>query len=276
MIFETHILQKPLADFIESIFYFKGFSPEHTIERVVPTGHLFALFELDGIPRQTFDNTSLEPIATFQEAWISGMHKHHLSISAAPDSEMLVVQFKPYGAYPFLHIPISALNDRVIPIKEILGNEALEMRTSLISEATVAGKFKIVEEYLLGRFDSKKSPEKDLIDIVRQMQIKPVDNHSNIIEAYSKTQKQLIAKFKKYVGLTPKVLHRILRFNSILGHIQNKEKIKWSEIAYEFGYTDQSHFIKEFRFFSGFNPQEFIDADLQHAQPNFFPLDGKG
>ena len=43
----------------------------------------------------------------------------------------------------------------------------------------------------------------------------------------------------------------------ILLKIKNQEKIEWPQIAYEFGYADQSHFIKEFKAFSGFNPQEF-------------------
>ena len=46
MIFETHTLKAPLNKYIESIFHFKGFMPDHSIERVVPTGHLFILFEL--------------------------------------------------------------------------------------------------------------------------------------------------------------------------------------------------------------------------------------
>ena len=99
---------------------------------------------------------------------------------------------------------------------------------------------------------------------------------SNINDSYPKTQKHLIAQFKKHFGLTPKVFHRIFRFNKILLQIQNKNLLNWSDIAYEFGYSDQSHFIKEFKEFSGFNPQEFIKAEYHKEEPNFFPLDKRG
>ncbi len=74
MIFKTHIIGKPLIDYVESIFYFKEFKPDHSIERVVPTGYLFIIFELDGFVRNTFDNESLEPNGNYNNVWVSGMH----------------------------------------------------------------------------------------------------------------------------------------------------------------------------------------------------------
>ena len=76
LIFKTHILEKPLIDYIESIFHFKGFKPDHSIERVVPTGHVFIIFELDGFERHTYDNKNLKPNGTYSEVWVSGVHKN--------------------------------------------------------------------------------------------------------------------------------------------------------------------------------------------------------
>lgn len=106
MIFQPHLLDKSYSPYIESIFHFKDFIPDHSIERVVPTGHLFILFELDGFERNTFDNESLKPNNSYQKVWISGVHRNYISISAHENSEMFVIQFKPYGSYPFLHFPI--------------------------------------------------------------------------------------------------------------------------------------------------------------------------
>ena len=133
MIFETHTLTQPLSDHIESIFHFKGFKPDHSIERVVPTGHLFIIFELDGFKRNTYNNETLEPNDEFTKVWISGMHKNYLSISAHEDSEMLVIQFKPNGPYPFLHIPIQELNDIVISSEKLFGDGLIKLRQDIIS-----------------------------------------------------------------------------------------------------------------------------------------------
>lgn len=276
MIFETHTLEEPLANYIESIFYYKGFKPDHSIERVVPTGHLFIIVELDGFERNTFDNESLKPNGTYTNVWVSGMHKNYLSISAHQDSEMLVIQFKPNGAYPFLKIPVNQLNNKVVSAQDIFGNTILKLRNQILKTKSGSGKFKIVESWLLKQFDEKMSAPKEITSVLEQILSKPIIDNQEIIASYSISQKHLIHQFKKYFGLTPKVFHRIVRFNEILKQIQNKNQLKWTDITYEFGYSDQSHFIKEFKEFSGFNPQEYIKADFHKEQPNFFPLDRKG
>lgn len=276
MIFETHTLKRPLIDYIESVFYFSGFKPDHSIERVVPTGHLFIIFELDGFERNTFDNKSLQPNGTFANVWVSGMHRNYLSISAHQNSEMLVIQFKANGAYPFLKVPIDKLNNKVISAQEIFGDNILELRNQIIRAEAIPEKFVTIEKWLLKRFDESKVAPKEASFILDQLQTKPISASKTIFATYPNSQKHLISQFKKYFGLTPKVYHRIFRFNEILKQIQNKQQLKWTDIAYEFDYSDQSHFIKEFKEFSGFNPQEFINADFHKDEPNFFPLDRNG
>ena len=111
---------------------------------------------------------------------------------------------------------------------------------------------------------------------IERLQKDPVTNLKKIIGSYPATQKQLIEHFKKYVGLTPKYYHRILRFNEILKKINEMEKISWTEVAFSCDYSDQSHFIKEFFLFSGFNPQEYLKREFTKEMTNFFPLDKKG
>ena len=276
MIYDAHTLKAPLNEYIESIFHFKGFMPDHSIERVVPTGHLFILFELDGIPRNTFDNETLEPNGVYSKVWISGIHKNYLSISTPKNSEMFVIQFKPTGAYPFLHTPIHKLNNTVINAEKVLGNEIIDLHDHLQNATSPNNKFNIAENWLIERFEKDKYADQELLDVFDKVTIKRIGKYQEAISTYSKTQKHLIDQFKKNFGLTPKNFQRIFRFNDILQQIQHKQKISWSQIAYNCGYADQSHFIKEFKEFSGFNPQEFISNDFNKGEANFFPIDKKG
>lgn len=279
MILENHNISPELQAYIEAIFHFKGFQPDHSIERVVPTGHIFLIFELDGIPRNTFDNETLAPQATYTEAWISGMHKRYISISAHQDSEMFVIQFKSTGAFPFLHIPINELNGKVIPAKEIVGIEVNTLRQALLEAADNAGKFQAAEAWLNDRFIADKVPPATILELVEKLKKAPAltaAELTQLIQSYPYSQKHLINQFKKYLGLTPKYFQRIFRFNEILAKIYQKQSLSWTQISYDCGYTDQSHFIKEFRHFSGFNPQEFLNQKFSDEEPNFFPLDREG
>jgi AraC-like DNA-binding protein len=276
MIFETHTVKTPLDNHIESVFHFKDLIPEHSIERVVPTGHIFIILELDGQIRSTFDNDTLKPNNTFERVWISGMHKNYISISTHKKSEMFVIQFKPAGAYPFLHFPVHTLNERIVAAEKIFGDEILTLREEILGKRTSEEKFIVAEEWLEQRFHPNKIPPAELLTIAGDLQTEPVANYSRIVKSYSKTPKHLINQFKKYVGLTPKYYQRILRFQEILQQIHRSENIEWSQIAYQCEYSDQSHFIKEFKHFSGFNPQKFIQRDFHQNETNFFPLDDKG
>ncbi len=273
MIFSQHELPATLSGDIESIFHFKGFMPDHSIERVVPTGHLFLLFELDGMTRHTFDNNTLEPHATYQEAWLSGMHRHYISISAHQDSEMFVVQFKANGAHPFLHQSVEQFNETIVAAESVFGDSVLHLRQQLLTADTPADKFQLAEKWLLARYDESKAAPVELVSLVQQLQTEPVVKYQDIIDQYPNTQKHLIDQFKKYIGLTPKYYQRILRFNDILSTIQQQQLINWPDVALQCGYSDQSHFIKEFRHFSGFNPTEYFQQGRHNEEPNFFPLD---
>ncbi|MBK7787323.1 MAG: AraC family transcriptional regulator [Saprospiraceae bacterium] len=276
MIFEQFQLTSILKKHVESVLYFKGLNPNHSVERIVPTGHVFVVFELDNIPRNTYDNETLQPLETYTKVWVSGTHRNFISISAHQQSEMLAIQFKSSGAFPFLHCPLQDLNDKVVPAQEIFGSEVLELREKIFMAENPQAKFNLVSNWLESRFDSKKEAPEYLLTFIELLQKEPVSNLNRIMDSYPTTQKQLIQHFKKYVGLTPKYYHRILRFNEILKIINKNERLSWTEIAYSCDYSDQSHFIKEFTLFSGFNPLKFIKMDFPKERTNFFPLDPKG
>ena len=273
MKFETYESSHVASDLIESIFHFQGFQPDHSIERVVPTGHVFVIFELDGMERNTFDNVSLQPNAKYRQAWFSGVHRNYISISAHPDSEMFVIQFKAYGAYPFLHKPMSELAERVVPATEFSEAHLCDMREHLVAAAESANKFEVAEQWLSQQFREDLVPPAPIVAVVRQLQQQPAAKLNDIVDAFDGSQKHLIAQFKKYIGLTPKQYQRVLRFNDVFQQMQNDQFLSWSDIAHRCGYSDQSHFIREFKHFSGFNPESFLKNHFPDDAENFFPLD---
>ena len=276
MIFETHDINAPFSEYVESIFHFKGFTPDHSIERVVPTGHVFVIFELDGMQRNTFDNETLEPNGRFRKAWVSGIHRNYISISAHQDSEMFVMQFKAYGAYPFLQLPMDQLADRVVPASDILDGQLEVLREDIATAPTSAEKFSVAERWLESRDHQKSAPPVSVVAVAKLLQQQPASKLNEIVNSYDGTQKHLISQFKKFVGLTPKQYQRVLRFNDVFTQMQNDQFLSWSDLAHHCGYSDQSHFIREFKHFSGFNPESFLKQEFDEEPANFFPLDREG
>ncbi|GLR15574.1 helix-turn-helix domain-containing protein [Portibacter lacus] len=271
MVYHALDIEKDLSAYVESVFYFRDFHPDHSIERVVPTGHVFLLIELDDLPRFTYENIDLKEKDRFTKAWISGTQKDFLSISAPQKSSMMVVQFKPLGAYPILKTDLSLIANKVIDAELVFKGAVLELRKLIINSVNVNEKFACVCKFLNTHLDRCIVVPSDIISLFDLLITTPFSKHKEAIGSIGYSQKHIISQFKKYHGLTPKLSHRILRFNRILNLIQNKTKVNWTDISYQCGFSDQSHFIKEFQQFCGINPSDFI-INNHNDELNFFPI----
>jgi AraC-like DNA-binding protein len=78
-----------------------------------------------------------------------------------------------------------------------------------------------------------------------------------VCDASGYRPKRFIQLFENYVGLTPKVLCRVLRFQAVLDRIAARQTINWPKVALDCGYFDQSHLIRDFREFSGICPSDY-------------------
>lgn len=273
MHYQPYIPTDPvLNEALDAMFYIKGYAPEHGIERLVPDAKLTLVIELDGQERHIFDNASLEPVQSYTGAWVSGMQTGYISISALQQTELLAIQFKPGTAHPFLKTRLDALLDKVVPAGDVFGDAIYGLREQIKATPEPGEKLEAVAQWLLARYDTGMKTNDAISDALAQIIANPVAptlKEIMVQPAYSK--KHFIDLFKKYVGLSPKALQRVLRFAEVLSLIQEEKSIQWAQISLDCGYYDQSHFIKDFLHFSGYNPQAFLDED--HDRPNFFPVD---
>jgi len=259
MMILNHNLSKRLSQFIESITYQKDTISDEAVQRILPTGHSFIYFELDGQPRKTFDNESLEPKDTLTRAWVIGMHAKPVSISVPDNAETLVIKFRPEGAYPYFQRKCEYFANQVVPAEQVFGDEILELRDALTQTNTTEAKFELVENWLKKRFSNKNNPKPQLIEVVNIL--RTAHNYKKGIAKYPQSQNHLISQFKKYVGITPKTFLRIQRFNEILDKVKADGPMKSSVIAAQYGYTDLAFFVEEFKAFSGFDQDAFIDME---------------
>jgi AraC-like DNA-binding protein len=90
---------------------------------------------------------------------------------------------------------------------------------------------------------------------------------AEVCKEASISERYLQTLFQKYVGLTPKFFARIIRFSYIFQLIK-ENNLDWAAVVYEAGYYDQSHFIRNFKAFTGEDPSAYIFAEKNLA--NFF------
>ena len=94
-------------------------------------------------------------------------------------------------------------------------------------------------------------------------------NCERIINCNLYTDRHIRRLFDKYIGIPPKLFGNLNRFYKITRALAIKPYLNISELATEFGYYDQPHFIKEFKRFSGLTPSQFTNYLTNNAKPSF-------
>lgn len=78
----------------------------------------------------------------------------------------------------------------------------------------------------------------------------------------------LSRQFSERIGISPKHFARIVRFNALHRFLASQPKTRLVDVTYNFGYFDQSHFIKDFIEFMGMSPSEYLVLSTEMADFN--------
>lgn len=270
MQYTPYMPEGELSAMVEVIFHVKDYTPEHHIERLVPDGFASLVIELDDQERYIYDNESLEKMQVCTGSWVSGLFDQYISISALPRTELIAVRFKPGGLFPFLTNNTYDYHNIVLPGMDVLGHDTNVLRKDLKSIISPMEKTQSLARWLERKKINETTPaiQRACQHIMHNPTLSTIEE---VVTASGYSKKQFIHLFKKEIGLTPKLFQRIMKFQQILPHIQNKEKVNWTQISHDCGYYDQAHFIRDFKRFSGYNPSEFLDNDFDRS--NFFPVE---
>lgn len=195
-------------------------------------------------------------------AIISGQATRPTSAGLDPGNRTgLGVKLRP-GAFPVLFgIPAHELTDRMIPLKDVLGNTANEWNECIASAQTPAAQVKRFEKifaHFVQSQPNRHSLEPHAILWLRQL---PTMQVSKLAESLGYSPRHFQRKLNEWVGFSPSLYKRISRFENALEAIQNMSRqgrVDWSALAIQCGYSDQAHFIRDFREFAGETPAAYL------------------
>jgi AraC-like DNA-binding protein len=147
----------------------------------------------------------------------------------------------------------------------------MDLREMILAAPLINQKFITVENFLLKKF-IKKLVVNPFIEFAVNKITQAPDNISieHISAKVGFSQKHLIKLFKDNVGVTPKGFLKIIRFQKAINEISVSKCPNWISIALESGYYDQAHFINDFKAFSGFTPNQYMQKNFDHL--NYVPV----
>ncbi|HVF46952.1 MAG TPA: AraC family transcriptional regulator, partial [Pyrinomonadaceae bacterium] len=222
-------------------------------------------------PQHVFDNNTFKEIQACHNVWASGLRTEPITIPAGSHSEMMVIWFKKGMAAPFFPFPMSEITDSVVDADLIWGTDFAFLRERLLSTKDISLRFKLVEDFLIREFHSRLDLNPCVVSALNEMAARPDEvsiAHMNHKIGYS--QKHFTEMFRKQVGVTPKSYLKIMRFQKAVATIDAKPDLDWRTVALECGFYDQSHFIHDFKRFSGFTPEHY--AAIHTNYQNYIPV----
>jgi AraC-like DNA-binding protein len=235
-----------LKPYVRHYYTFRSDDATAFSDTVFPSGDMEMIFNLgDGVWQ------SADRFPPF-ELW--GQITKPLPISSSGKHMMLGVKFFPHSAAYFLPEDINRFNDQVTDLSAVLP-AVKSLHQQLLETPATAARITLLEAFLL-----KQLNRNDKIDKVGNMMasIFSGDALTEIASDHNITPRYLHKLTSQYTGLSPKEYNKITRFQRSL-QLLGKNDQHLTAIAYDCGYFDQSHFIRDFKSFTGLTPSSYLD-----------------
>jgi AraC-like DNA-binding protein len=249
-----------LARYIQHYWMLEaGDNEQVATERVIPTGNIEWMFHYRNpfLVKSSSHETHIQ-----QRGFASGINNSYSDVSTRGAAGVIAISFYPDGACQFLQMPLSLLGNSSVSLNDLLGSKTREIEEKIVLANGLAERIRIIESFLLSIYRPVVSHDSRLIsDAVRIIKnAKGQIPSGKLSEILSFSQKSIERKFSEKVGTSPKQFCRIVRFQHVVKGLWVGNTGELTSLAYNNGYFDQSHFIRDFKAISGYTPGEFLSA----------------
>lgn len=201
----------------------------------------------------------------------SGIHGQSSSISRFSIDKgfgIFGVYLYPYAIPALFQLSAEELTNRMPDLHSLWGGEGANLEEQVMLAGDNRERRKIITEFFSHKFLNKSdnSHHPGMFSAVRYvMNTKGMKTVEEVASTFCLSERQFARKFKEYSGFSPKLFSRITRFHTATECYGSGDK-SLAEIAYECGYYDQSHFIQDFKEFSGHLPGEFFAGNAEGTE----------
>lgn len=194
-----------------------------------------------------------------QEARIMGFSTRHAEFNLEGSFYYAGIRFMP-AAFPLIfYLNASELTNRdesLFDVVPLLANDLVQQLASAFDFEKVT---RILNNYFLKKIETiKLFQDKRVYNAIHIV----LSSHGNInLKSDIDTgisPRQLRRLFEFYVGDTPKMFSKVVRFQYFFQLLSSEKGNAYNKLFHEAGYYDQPHFNKDFKTFFGLTPREAL------------------
>ncbi len=193
----------------------------------------------------------------FAHGAIKGLYNISQKIDFIPNYHFVTIRLKPYGLKQLFNINAAELLNSVMdvenhPIAAVFSNLFTTRENLDISFLKIL--ITCIEQYAV---HAVSSSTKAFIKLASETAYKTI---KDLTFQHGIGHRTLQRNFKKEIGLSPKEYLRIKRLNAI--EQKMSQDVAFFEIIADFDFSDQAHFIKDFKKLRSFTPAEILKNKL--------------
>jgi AraC-like DNA-binding protein len=196
------------------------------------------------------------------DAFVAGLHARPAYVQPVAASwSCIEVRLTPLAAHRILGVAMHELADLTVPLADLVP-EAGEVAARIAGADSWNERFDLVESFLLRRLTASREPAREV-----EWSWRALSRSGGLIAIgdlardVGWSHRRLIARFREQVGMAPKGVARVLRFDRA-AHTLRSSGRELADVAYECGYFDQAHMNRDFRELGGTTPGAYRSSLL--------------
>jgi AraC-like DNA-binding protein len=219
--------------------------------RTIPNGSAELICELGAMPR------------------IVGPQTGPTEEVLAPGTTVVGVRLRPGAAPAVLGSPASELVDLAVGSEELWGRPAVRLGDRVAASASPHDAAQALEHAIAGRLTDAAGPDPVAAAAAALLLPWRIDDVGSLTSTLYISERQLRRRCQAAIGLAPKVLHRMLRFQGFLALAQGhaRPSAQLARLAADAGYADQSHLTRESLRLAGRTPRALLLEAEEHCGP---------
>lgn len=191
------------------------------------------------------------------EQFVMGFCRQYTEFILEPQFHYAGIRFLPTIFPQLFQVDAALLSNKATPLESLLPHMAAFIRERIAPSATLPDIKSVLDHYFLlmlkdVRFNDDPRLYEALSRILETCGVLDVEKDLDT----GISARQLRRLFRFYVGDSPKIFSKVVRFQHILRAKPSSQSLRQNKLFFDAGYYDQAHFIKEFRNFYGVTPSK--------------------
>jgi AraC-like DNA-binding protein len=258
----TRAAPAPLRGFVRNYTGYDEWTAAPLRRREVPSGDVTLILSPD--TELTLPDPSAPDGPPLRRvSFLAGLHDAGALVDHPGRQHGIEVRLTPLGAHALLGWPMHELTNRVVALEDLIGPAAEELVTRLWDADDWGRRFALLDSALGARAAAARRPSPELAWAWTRMRATSGRTQIGVLaRELGWSHRRLIARFREQIGLPPKTLGRVLRFERVSRLLRDTPEPRLAEVALDCGYYDQAHLNRDFREFAGTTPGEYLARRL--------------